>query len=239
MISVRDLVKSYGGHGTVVDHLTFDLKEGECLVLVGKSGCGKSTLLKMMNGLIRPDEGEVQINGQQLDFSRIHQIRRGIGYVIQQGGLFPHLNVFENISLVAKIEGWEKFRKEDRVRQLLQMVNLDPEIYTSKYPRELSGGEQQRVGVARALMLDPPILLMDEPFGALDPITRRQIQRDFLGLQKKITRKTILFVTHDMQEACLMGNQIAIMDQGKFLQIGAPEEIRNNPQTDFIKDFFS
>ncbi|MBI2982276.1 MAG: ATP-binding cassette domain-containing protein [Deltaproteobacteria bacterium] len=238
MISIKDLTKKYTGSGVVVDHLSFEVSGGECLVLVGKSGCGKSTLLRMINGLIRSDEGEVWIEGTRLVSEGIPIRRRKIGFVVQQGGLFPHLNVFENISLIAKLTGSSKKEREDRVEELLTLVNLDPIRYASKYPRELSGGEQQRVGVARALMLDPPILLMDEPFGALDPITRRQIQKDFLDLQRKIARKTILFVTHDMQEAFLMANRIAIMDAGKILQIGTPEEIRQNPASSFVADFF-
>lgn len=237
MISVKNLIKSYPQQGRVVDGLTFEVPEGHCLVLIGSSGCGKSTTLKMINGLITPDQGEIQVLGRALPQCDLHKTRRQIGYVIQQGGLFPHMTVFQNISLLARLDAWEKSEIQRRVIELLQLVNL-PESYWHKYPLELSGGERQRVGVARALMLDPPILLMDEPFGALDPITRRHLQRDFLKLQGALSsKKTILLVTHDMQEAFLLANHIAIMERGKIVQWGTPDEIRQNPATDFVADF--
>lgn len=239
MISLRNVSKSYPGHGRVVDRVSFEVEQGECLVLVGTSGCGKSTTLKGVNGLVRPDEGEVLIEGELLDYRRLPQLRRRIGYVIQESGLFPHLTVFDNVSLLARLSGWEGALIGRRVNELLEMVNLRPTLSGGKYPRELSGGEQQRVGVARALMLDPPILLMDEPFGALDPITRRQLQRDFLELQTHLkTKKTIVFVTHDMREALLMANRLAIMDQGRIIQMGTPEEIRGNQSNPFVRDLF-
>ncbi|MBI2066697.1 MAG: ABC transporter ATP-binding protein [Deltaproteobacteria bacterium] len=240
MIEVRHLKKSYSGHGVVVEDLSLQIQEGECLVLVGTSGCGKSTLLKMVNGLIRPDEGTVLIRKEPLPYDNLIPVRRQIGYVIQQGGLFPHLTVFQNISLLARLEKWSEGKIQERVRQLLELVGLASGRYESKFPSELSGGEQQRVGVARALMLNPPIVLMDEPFGALDPITRRGIQNDFLKLQGRLTgRKTIVFVTHDMEEAVLMANRIVVMDRGQIVQIGTAGEIQKNPKTDFVADFFS
>lgn len=237
MIRAQNLTKSFPDHGLVVDQVSLEIPAGECLVLVGRSGCGKSTLLKILNGLIQPDDGEAWIGGEKIVGNPLQ--RRRVGYVIQQGGLFPHLTVAQNISLPAKISKIPSSQIESRVDGLLKLVNLDPTVYASKYSRELSGGEQQRIGIARALILDPPVLLLDEPFGALDPITRRQLQNDFLKLQKNLgQKKTILFVTHDMQEALLMGNRIAVIDQGKILQIGTPEEIRKNPATDFVADFF-
>jgi len=239
MISIKNLIKSYAEHGRVVDGISFEVPEGECLVLVGPSGCGKSTTLKMINGLISPDSGSIEVARERLPAPDQNKLRRKIGYVIQQAGLFPHLTVFQNISLVARLGGWSQGKIRERVEELLQMMNLDSGKYVGKYPLELSGGEQQRVGLARALMLDPPILLMDEPFGALDPIRRRQLQTDFLGLQAKMhSKKTILFVTHDMNEALLMGNRIAIMDGGRIIQSGAPDEIQNKPATKFVADFF-
>lgn len=240
MISVRNLTKSYSAHGAVVDNLSLGVAEGECVVLVGKSGCGKSTTLKMINGLVTPDAGAVTVAGETVGGADLPRLRRRIGYVIQSGGLFPHLTVAGNIALVARLKRWSREKREARVRELLEMVGLEPGRFAQKFPLELSGGEQQRVGVARALMLDPPILLMDEPFGAVDPITRRQLQKDFLALQTHLTRrKTIVFVTHDIREALLLGNRIAVMESGRILQIGTPEEIQANPATDFIKDFFS
>jgi osmoprotectant transport system ATP-binding protein len=193
----------------------------------------------MINGLTLPTEGEVSLAGRLLDWREIHEIpeiRRKIGYVIQQGGLFPHLTVFQNISLTARLSGWEKERQKSRVLELLDLVNLG-ENFLGRYPWELSGGEQQRVGIARALMLDPPILLMDEPFGALDPITRRELQKEFLNLKKRL-KKTVVLVTHDLGEAVLLADRIAVMDRGKVLQVGTSDELRRRPATSFISDFF-
>jgi len=239
MLSLQEITKVYPGHGRVVDQVSLEVGQGECLVLVGRSGSGKSTILRMVNGLVDPDSGEVRIEGRVWGFDKDPRLRRRIGYVIQQAGLFPHLSVFQNISLLGRLEVWPAEKIHERVFELLDLVNLESGRFAERYPLELSGGEQQRVGLARALFLDPPILLMDEPFGALDPITRRQLQKDFLKLQRRFqTRKTILFVTHDMEEAVLMGNRIAVMDGGKILQVGTPEEIQKNPATDFVDDFF-
>ena len=238
MIEFRGVSKTYpGSDRPVVNDLSFEVPEGEICVLVGPSGCGKTTSMRMVNRLIEPTEGEILIDGEPNTAMSGTQLRRKIGYAIQQIGLFPHRTIAENIATVPGLLGWEKGRIRSRVDELLELVGLDPDDYRNRYPAELSGGQQQRVGVARAMAADPPIMLMDEPFGAVDPITRERLQDEFLRIQEDI-KKTIVFVTHDIDEAIKMGDKIAILKQGGFLaQYDTPEEILANPNSEFVASF--
>jgi osmoprotectant transport system ATP-binding protein len=238
MIKFRGVSKTYlGSDRPVVNDLSFEILEGEICVLVGPSGCGKTTTMRMVNRLIEPTEGEILIDGEPNTRMSGTQLRRKIGYAIQQIGLFPHRTIAENIATVPSLLGWDKRRIKERVDELLKLVGLDPDDYRDRYPAELSGGQQQRVGVARALAADPPIMLMDEPFGAVDPITRERLQDEFLGIQQDI-KKTIVFVTHDIDEAIKMGDKIAILKQGGFLaQYDSPENILSNPNSEFVASF--
>jgi osmoprotectant transport system ATP-binding protein len=209
--------------------LTLEVQRGETLVLLGRSGSGKTTTLKLINHLLTPTSGEILVEARPIRAWDVIRLRRGIGYVIQEVGLFPHFTVEGNIGLVPKIESWPEDRIHARVHELLQLVGLLPEIAT-RYPRELSGGQRQRVGVARALAADPPILLMDEPFGALDLITRAELQREFLALQQRL-RKTVVFVTHDLREALLLGTRIALMQAGRLVTVQTPEEFLNSTES--------
>ncbi len=220
-IEFRDV--SYRVDGTqVLSNLNLRVARGETLVLLGRSGSGKTTTLKLINRLVSPTSGEVRVEGAANEKADIIQLRRGIGYVIQDVGLFPHFTVERNISLVPKIDGWPDGRIRERVQEMLQLVGLAPEM-ASRYPHQLSGGQRQRVGVARALAADPKILLMDEPFGALDPLTRDELQREFLLLQQRL-RKTVVFVTHDLREALRLGSRIALMEAGKLVAVLGPQE---------------
>lgn len=231
-IEIRHLTKTYGDV-TAVSDVSLDVIGGELLVLIGGSGSGKTTTLRMINRLIEPDFGSVRINATDIrEFDDVI-LRRNIGYVIQQIGLFSHMNVHDNIGLIPKIEGWGKERIDARVDELLEMVDLPPEIFSARYPRQLSGGQQQRVGLARALAMNPSLLLMDEPFGALDPILRKQLQDEFISIKNEIGR-TILFVTHDIDEAFKLGDRIAIMNEGELVQVGTPEELIFHPKTDQV-----
>ncbi len=238
MIKFRGVSKTYpGSDRPVVNDLSFEIPEGEICVLVGPSGCGKTTTMRMVNRLIEPTEGEILINGEPNTAMSGTQLRRKIGYAIQQIGLFPHRTIAENIATVPSLLNWDKQRIKERVDELLELVGLDPDDYRDRYPAELSGGQQQRVGVARAMAADPPIMLMDEPFGAVDPITRERLQDEFLNIQQDI-KKTIVFVTHDIDEAIKMGDKIAILKQGGFLaQYDTPENILSNPISDFVASF--
>jgi osmoprotectant transport system ATP-binding protein len=238
MIRFRGVSKTYpGSERPVVNDLSFEILEGEICVLVGPSGCGKTTTMRMVNRLIEPTEGEILINGEPNTRMSGTQLRRKIGYAIQQIGLFPHRTIAENIATVPSLLGWEKQRIRERVDELLELVGLDPGDYRSRYPAELSGGQQQRVGVARAMAADPPIMLMDEPFGAVDPITRERLQDEFLSIQQDI-KKTIVFVTHDIDEAIKIGDKIAILKQGGFLaQYDTPENILSSPNSEFVASF--
>lgn len=206
----------------VLAGLNLEVQRGETLVLLGRSGSGKTTTLKLVNRLLSPTAGEVRVNGAPNSAGDVIRLRRSIGYVIQDVGLFPHFSVARNIGLVPRIEGWAEERTRARVQELLQMVGLGPEMST-RYPHQLSGGQRQRVGVARALAADPTVLLMDEPFGALDPLTRDELQREFLSLQQRL-HKTVVFVTHDLREALLLGSRIALMEAGRLLTVLAPQD---------------
>jgi osmoprotectant transport system ATP-binding protein len=238
MIEFKQVSKTYpGSDNPVVTDLSFEVPEGEICVLVGPSGCGKTTTMRMVNRLIEITEGEILIDGEPNTAMSATRLRRKIGYAIQQIGLFPHRTIADNIGTVPHLLGWDKRRIRDRVDELLQLVGLSPDEYRDRYPAELSGGQQQRVGVARALAADPPIMLMDEPFGAVDPITRERLQDEFLRIQEDI-KKTIVFVTHDIDEAIKMGNKIAILKQGGVLaQYDTPETILANPNSEFVASF--
>jgi osmoprotectant transport system ATP-binding protein len=234
MIKVEKLSKSFGKL-KAVDGISFEVEEGENLVLLGTSGCGKTTTLKMLNRLIEPTGGKVFINGQDILEQSPETLRRGIGYVLQNNGLFPHYTVAENIAIVPQLLKWDKKQVEKRVATLLEKLHLSQD-YLYVYPRELSGGQQQRVGLARALVADPPVLLMDEPFGALDNVTRSKIHAEFLALDE-LKRKTIIMVTHDVQEAFELGDRICMMDKGKIVQCGTPAELLFHPKNNFVKGF--
>jgi osmoprotectant transport system ATP-binding protein len=238
MIEFRKVSKTYpGSDNPVVTDLSFEVLEGEICVLVGPSGCGKTTTMRMVNRLIEITEGEILIDGEPNTAMSGTRLRRKIGYAIQQIGLFPHRTIADNIGTVPHLLGWDKGRIRNRVDELLELVGLSPGEYRDRYPAELSGGQQQRVGVARALAADPPIMLMDEPFGAVDPITRERLQDEFLRIQEDI-KKTIVFVTHDIDEAIKMGNKIAILKQGGILaQYDTPETILAYPNSEFVASF--
>ena len=236
MIRLENVRKSYDGVTNVVDRLDFEIDQGELVVLVGESGCGKTTTMKMINRLIDPDEGNIYIDGQNIMGLNKNDLRRNIGYVIQDIGLFPHLTVQKNVAMVPTLCKKDKEEIEKQSYELLRLVNLPPEEYAHRYPSELSGGQQQRVGFARALANDPDIILMDEPFSALDPITREQLQNELLGLQEEL-HKTIVFVTHDIDEAIKLGDRIAVMSEGRILQFDTPEEILKKPLNSFVEAF--
>jgi osmoprotectant transport system ATP-binding protein len=223
-IEFRDVHYSAPGGVEVLNQVDLEVKRGETLILLGRSGSGKTTTLKLINDLVSPTRGEVRVEGRTTKEWDLIRLRRGIGYVIQDAGLFPHFNVERNIALVPRLEEWPKEKISQRVAELLHLVGLEGGI-AERYPRELSGGQRQRVGVARALAADPPILLMDEPFGALDPITRDELQREFLGLQHRL-QKTVVFVTHDLREALLLGSRIALMENGRVVTALTPQEFR-------------
>ncbi len=238
MIRLEALEKRFPGQQQpAVAELTMDIYAGEIVILVGPSGCGKTTTLKMINRIIEPTGGRIILEGDDVTKVNPDRLRRRIGYVIQQIGLFPHMTIAENIALVPGLLDWDKKRTRSRVDELLDLVGMDPARYRDRYPKELSGGQQQRIGVARALSADPPVMLMDEPFGAIDPITRDRLQDEFLRLQEEI-RKTIVFVTHDIDEAIKMGDRIAILrDQSQIAQYDTPEHILANPADPFVSDF--
>ncbi|MEJ7744084.1 MAG: betaine/proline/choline family ABC transporter ATP-binding protein [Nocardioidaceae bacterium] len=217
--------------------MTMDIPEGEIVIFVGPSGCGKTTTMKLINRIIEPTSGRIILDGDDVTKVNPDHLRRRIGYVIQQIGLFPHVTIADNIATVPRLLGWKKERINERVDELLETVGMDPDIYRNRYPKELSGGQRQRVGVARAMSGDPDVMLMDEPFGAIDPITRDRLQNEFLRLQEQI-KKTIVFVTHDIDEAIKMGDRIAILsDQSKIAQFDTPERILVNPANDYVADF--
>jgi osmoprotectant transport system ATP-binding protein len=238
MLSLQDVTKIYPGaeHIKAVDSLSFDLDEGEICTLVGPSGCGKTTAMKMINRLIPITSGKIFVDNQNINRLDTIELRRSIGYVIQNIGLFPNMTIAENIAIVPKMKGWDHDRITEKVESLLETINLPAEEFMGRYPRELSGGQQQRIGVARAMAADPPIMLMDEPFGAVDPINRDHLQNEFLKIQEKV-RKTIVFVTHDIDEAIKMGDKICLLKEGKLVQYDAPEKMLTEPANDFVRDF--
>jgi osmoprotectant transport system ATP-binding protein len=236
MLRLEAVGKRYGGRWVVGD-LSIDVAEGEVCVLIGPSGCGKTTTLKMINRLVEPSSGRIYLDNEDVTHVDPVKLRRRMGYVIQQVGLFPHQTVAENVATVPHLLGWERQRVRERVDELLQLIGLDPGDYRGRYPDELSGGQRQRVGVARALAADPPVLLMDEPFGAIDPIARDRLQAEFLRLQAEL-RKTVVFVTHDIDEAVRLGDRIAVLRQGGVLeQYDTPAEVLGQPATPFVADF--
>ena len=239
MIEYQNVVKEYQDNGKLIKavaDLSLQVESGELVVLLGPSGCGKTTLLRLTNRLEDLTAGQILINGQNILEQDEVKLRQKIGYVIQEIGLFPNKTIAENIGMVPKIIGWSAERIEKRVQELLEMMNLDADLFKDRYPAQLSGGQRQRVGVARALAADPELLLMDEPFGAIDPINRKEIQDQFLRLQDKL-QKTIIFVSHDIQEALKMGDKIALINNGQVVQFGTPEEILLEPANDFVQDF--
>ncbi|EEM22735.1 Glycine betaine ABC transporter, ATP-binding protein [Bacillus thuringiensis serovar tochigiensis BGSC 4Y1] len=236
VIQFNQVSKSYEDGTKAVDSLHLEIKKGEFFVLIGPSGCGKTTTMKMINRLIETTEGSILIDGKDIQQYNINELRWDIGYVLQQIALFPHMTIAENIAVVPEMRKWTKKEINVRVDDLLQMVGLDPDVYRDRMPDELSGGQKQRVGVVRALAANPKIVLMDEPFSALDPLSREQLQKDIVQLQKKI-QKTIVFVTHDMQEALSLGDRICVMKEGKVVQLDTPEGIIHNPKNEFVEEF--
>ena len=238
MIEFINVGMTYPCGNVGLKNINLTINESEITVFIGPSGSGKTTLLKMINRLEDNTTGEVKINGKNVKEYNIHKMRWDIGYALQQVALFPHMNVEENIAIVPELKKWKKEKINARIDELLHMVGLEPEKYRKRKPSELSGGEAQRVGIARALAADPKIILMDEPFSALDPITRASLQEDVKKLQKQIN-KTIVFVTHDIEEAFLLGDKICIIQDGKLIQSGTKQEIISNPKNDFVKKFIA
>ncbi len=235
MIQLQQVSKLFGDI-KAVDSVNLTIQQGEVCVLIGPSGCGKSTTLKMINRMIEQSEGTILINGRENRVQKPELLRRTIGYVIQSIGLFPHMNVHDNIAVVPRLMKWERNRIDNRVLELMDLIGLDPALYSRKYLHELSGGEAQRIGVARALAADPPILLMDEPFGAVDPLGRLVLQNEFLAIQRQL-KKTVVFVTHDLDEAIRLADRIAIMKDGRIIQYDIPETILSSPANSFVRDF--
>jgi osmoprotectant transport system ATP-binding protein len=239
MITLEHVSKSFSSHGrtvTAVDDVSLEVGEGELHVLIGPSGSGKTTTMRMINCLEKPSGGRITVDGRDVQTMNVVDLRRGIGYVIQQGGLFPHFTVADNVAVVPRLLGWPRQKRRQRAEELLALVGLPPELFANRYPRQLSGGQQQRVGVARALAADPPIVLMDEPFGAVDPITRKQLQRELRRIQAEV-RKTIVFVTHDITEAFLLGDRIVLMAEGRIVQNATPADLLRHPASPFVTSF--
>ncbi|KXZ20908.1 glycine/betaine ABC transporter ATP-binding protein [Bacillus nakamurai] len=235
MLTLENVSKTYKGGKKAVNSINLNIGKGEFICFIGPSGCGKTTTMKMINRLIEPSEGKICIEGDNIMEQDPVELRRKIGYVIQQIGLFPHMTIQQNISLVPKLLKWPDEKRKERARELLKLVDMGPE-YLDRYPHELSGGQQQRIGVLRALAAEPPLILMDEPFGALDPITRDSLQEEFKKLQKTL-HKTIVFVTHDMDEAIKLADRIVILKAGEIVQVGTPDEILRFPANEFVEEF--
>jgi len=239
MILLKEISKSFdGGRSYAVKDLSLDVYEGETMVLLGSSGCGKTTTLKMINRLIEPTSGLIEVGGKDVTSQDPVSLRRRIGYVFQEIGLFPHMTIEQNIGIVPKLLGWDKDRRRARALELMELMDLDPHAFADRYPDELSGGQQQRVGVARALASDPDYLLMDEPFGALDALTRDTLQQELLSLKKRL-KKTIVFVTHDIFEAVILGDRIAVLHEGNLEQVGTNKEVYERPASRFVAELFS
>ncbi|ALO09258.1 L-proline glycine betaine ABC transport system permease protein ProV [Streptomyces venezuelae] len=236
MIRFEHVTKRYADGTTAVDDLSFEVAEGELVTLVGPSGCGKTTTMMMVNRLVEPTSGRVLVDGRDIAGVDPVALRRKIGYVIQQVGLFPHRTVLDNTATVPALLGWKKAAARARAAELLDLVGLDPAVHGPRYPAQLSGGQRQRVGVARALAADPPVLLMDEPFGAVDPVVRERLQNEFLALQATV-RKTVLLVTHDIEEAVRMGDRMAVYGQGRIEQFDTPATVLGSPATPYVADF--
>jgi osmoprotectant transport system ATP-binding protein len=237
LIRLEDVSKEFPGGSNAVRELTLDIPAGKTCVLIGPSGCGKTTTLRMINRLIDPDRGRILVDGEDTRSSDPARLRLKMGYVIQQTGLFPHMTVGENVGTVPRLWQWDKARIKARVEELLQLVGLDPREYRDRYPHQLSGGQRQRVGFARALGADPPILLMDEPFGAVDRITRERLQQEFINIQRSM-RKTVVFVTHDIDEAVVVGDLICLLQmQARIAQFDTPETILTHPASDYVAEF--
>lgn len=235
IIQFNNVTKSFGGK-TVIPDLSFSVNEGELVTILGSSGCGKTTTLRMVNGLLKADRGEVIVGGKKIADQDLVNLRRHMGYVVQQVGLFPHMTVAENIAVVPKMLKWDSDKIVQRVRELLELVQLSPDEYANRYPAQLSGGQQQRVGVARALAVNPPYVLFDEPFGALDALTRVELQKEIKRIHQSLGNKTFLFVTHDINEALYLGQRVMVMHQGRIEQFATPAEVVNHPATDFVRD---
>jgi osmoprotectant transport system ATP-binding protein len=236
MIEVKNITKTFGSH-KAVDNISFSVGDGENVVFLGTSGCGKTTMLKMINRLLDPDSGDISIGGRRIREQPPEKLRRGIGYVFQNNGLFPHYTIAENIGIVPRLLDWDAPKIAARTDQLMEKLHLPPDQYRHAYPHELSGGQQQRVGIARALAANPPVLLMDEPFGALDPITRASVRKDFKELDE-LRSTTIVLVTHDVQEAFELANRIFLMDKGTIVQQGTPDQLLFEPAGEYSRDFF-
>jgi len=236
MISVQQVSKQYG-QLRAVDNISFEVKEHEVLVLLGTSGCGKTTTLKMLNRLIEPDSGTILIDSQPIENRPVEELRRSIGYVMQNTGLFPHYTVAQNIAVVPRLLKWDRSKITERTKELISKLHLPSDCF-EQYPNQLSGGQQQRVGLARALIANPPVLLMDEPFGALDTVTRTKIQQEFKALDE-LKQKTIIMVTHDVQEAFDLADRICLMDKGRIVQIGTPRDLLRRPTTAFVTEFLN
>lgn len=233
--SFQDVSKTYGKE-TALDHVNIAFADGVTTAVVGPSGSGKSTLLQLINGLVRPSSGTVRVHGKPIDYTRLPELRRQIGYAVQGTGLFPHLTIERNITLLARLVGWDAERINTRARELMERVGL-PWTFATRYPHELSGGQQQRVGLCRAMMLQPPLFLLDEPFGALDPVTRNDIQQEFLRLQQAEPR-TMVLVTHDLHEALTLAKRLMVLERGRIAQHGPCEEILSAPANEFVRKFF-
>jgi osmoprotectant transport system ATP-binding protein len=239
VIALSRVCKSFDGGRTFAVHdVSLEIEDGETLVLLGSSGCGKTTTLKMINRLIEPTNGTIEVDGRDILQCNPIELRRSMGYVFQGIGLFPHMTVEENVAIVPRLLGWSAEKQQRRVTELLEMVGLEPRKYGPRLPEQLSGGQQQRVGVARALAADPDYLLMDEPFGALDALTRDTLQEELLSLKSRLG-KSIVFVTHDIFEALTLGDRVAVMHGGKLQQMGTPDEVVGNPKTPFVRELFA
>ena len=236
MITFDHVTKIYEGKTKAVDDVSFTVDKGDTVVLLGPSGCGKTTLLRMVNRLESITDGDILLEGQSTRHLDRIALRRNIGYVIQSTGLFPNMTIEENVTIVPDLLGWDKKKKRDRFNELMELTGLPPDEYRRRYPHELSGGQQQRIGVARALAANPPVMLMDEPFGALDPIIREKLQDEFLHIQREV-QKTVLFVSHDIDEAVKMGDKIVLMRNGRIMQYDTPSEILTRPKNEFVSQF--